>query len=108
MSFSKEQKIDMLEQFILNKKSVAGAARAIRSLWNNRHIRGLSWNNFNRFYENFKQHVSVEAPRKCTSTVRTPENVDRVRQTVEEASFSGVNTPHDELLQRLGSLTLQL
>jgi transcriptional regulator with XRE-family HTH domain len=98
--YSITERADMLEQFIINGKSVTGAARAIRSQWSTR--TAPSPNTFRRVYENFRRFGSLFAPKERTATARSPQIVANVQQIVEEASTSGRNLSSRRVAAQVG------
>ncbi len=79
MSFSKEQRIDMLEQFIIHEKSPKSASRALRSIWGLNSTLKISYKSFKAVY-NFRQFGSIVHSRPRTPNVRTPDNIENVKQ----------------------------
>ena len=78
--YTKEQKIDILEQYLLNKKSPGDTSKALRIIWNLPRPASISRSVFANLYQNFRTFGSVLHPRLRTPTVRNPENIQRVRE----------------------------
>jgi hypothetical protein len=82
--YSKEQQIDMLEQYLIHQKSPTIASRALRSIWGTNRPVKISPKSFKTVYDNFRQFGSVFHSRTRTPNVRTPENIENVRQIAFE------------------------
>jgi hypothetical protein len=83
--FSKQQKIDILQHYLLNSMSPVNTLRSLRRLWNDRflYIKGTT---FRHLLDIFRRHGAVEYQRKREHTARTPKNIERVKEIVGEAS----------------------
>jgi hypothetical protein len=100
--FSKEQKIDMLEQFLFNKKSIVETCRSLRSIWGQGCPVKIDHQNFKTIYENFKTFGSVFHPRSRTPTVRTPANIENVKQIAKAHAVAGRNSGSQQIALQAG------
>ena len=81
--YSIAQKCDMLEEYILNNKNTKQTNQRLASRWNIHRALKISHNLFANIYRNFREFGSVHSPPRKQATVRTPENIERVRQVVQ-------------------------
>ena len=78
--YTKEQKINILEQYLLNKKSPGDTSRVLRTIWSVPRSVTISRSVFANIYQNFRTFGSVFNTRSRTPTVGTPENIQRVQE----------------------------
>ena len=77
------QKCDMLEEYILNNKNTKQINQRLATRWNIHHALRISHNLFSNIYRTFSEFGCVNRPPRKQSTVRTPENIKRVRQIAD-------------------------
>ena len=70
----------MLEEYILNNKNTNQTNQRLASRWNIHQALKISHSIFANIYRNFRDFGCVTKPPRKQSTVRTPENIERVRE----------------------------
>lgn len=83
--FKLPERVDILEHYLLNKKSPIAAARALRNVWEKPHL-AIARTVFARVYATFKQFGTVVRPRKRERPTRSVENIEMVRRIATDAS----------------------
>ena len=73
----------MFEEWILNNKSTKKTNQSLASRWNIHQALKIGQNLFANIYRNFREFGSVHPPPRKQPTVRTPENIERVRQVAQ-------------------------
>ena len=101
MTYSKSEKIDILEQFIASNRKVAAALRALRSLWNKRNLK-IGPGTFYNLYKVFKAEGSVEKVKIRPKSARTAEVIEQAALHVVEASNAGKSLSSDRLSDLVG------
>ena len=100
--YTKEEKIEILEQYLLNKKSPSETSRTLRAIWNLPRRVAISRSVFANIYRNFRTFGSVLHPRSCTPTVRTPENIQRVQEAAQVHTEANRNAGSERIGLELG------
>uniref|UniRef100_A0A158P5N4 DUF4817 domain-containing protein n=1 Tax=Tetranychus urticae TaxID=32264 RepID=A0A158P5N4_TETUR len=88
--FSKIQKIDLLEFYIISKKSAVEALRLAKKAWNQRYLK-IAPGTFRHLYKVYREYGAVQYQRKRERVVRTEEAIENVRNIASKAAQDGLS-----------------
>lgn len=86
--FNKVQKIDILEAYLVCRKSCSEALAKLRTLWNDRFLK-ISPSTMRNTYKVFREYGAVEYQPKRTATARTQEKIAAIKEIAEKAAEEG-------------------